>query len=377
MKFKFKHLLLPAAALGLAAAPVLTATSCSNIDHLFFTIKNDKGLEIQFCDVGASIYSMKLDDTYLTYHQKDKNQFINREAKTYFHGKTLGRVTGRFKDGKMKFNGKEYQLEVNETGYPKNNCLHGGTHSFVYKDFKHYIYEDSDAIRVAFNYFSPADEANFPEAIDAWIVYKLYKKENKLDTDLYALPTGKTVINLCTHPLFTLANSGDILDYNLIINTDTRVKYEDESNKDKNGQIPEKTESVTLRDGIFDFSGSGKKIGKDIEAAKKYDPVSGGYDHIWAFDEASAVNSRFVQLSNDKLTFKVTATTPTITGVILYANDYPLKDTKMQPDGEDDRTYAGITIEPYTYFTGSNLDPITYTPEKPFHNGYTYEWTKK
>jgi len=384
LRTKIKMLAVPAATLGLVAAPIFTATSCSkDYERLFFTVTNNTGLEVEFCDVGASIANMKLGNTYLTYHPKDRATFVDYEATPYYYGKILGRVAGRFKDGKVATDSK-IQLQVNEKSKTKNNCLHGGKDALSFKNFTHEIKTVTDGKQVIFKYTSPDGEGGFAGEVDIVATYMIYNDKNWIDTTLEATPKAKTLINLSTHSLFRLGNDGDVLDYQLTIPATQRVEYDKEAQK-ATGQIPVGLKSCADDTDYynFDHNGSGKKIGKDIYASAVYDPVSNGYDHIWYVGNIASPSDRYVNLYNPKnhINFKVTALDESVTGFILYANDYP-REGQLMSDNEFDQQYAGITIEPYTYFTNdaAGLANITYGPNEAktkFYTKYRYEFDQE
>ena len=113
----------------LLTSGISSLTSCGS-KVSFFTIKNNKDIEITFCNRGASIYSIKYKDQFVTYHPKNQSDFL---TDNFYYGRALGRVAGRIKDGKINVSDKDYQLEVNETGGAKHNTLHGGTMEFLIK----------------------------------------------------------------------------------------------------------------------------------------------------------------------------------------------------------------------------------------------------
>ena len=76
--------------LGICAisTTLVPVVSCSN-NSSFFTINNDKSLEVTFCDTGASIYSIYYKGTCITYQPENKEYFKHTEKNS---GKILGRT---------------------------------------------------------------------------------------------------------------------------------------------------------------------------------------------------------------------------------------------------------------------------------------------
>lgn len=364
-KSKLASKALAASSIALISCGVtLPATSCSkNIEDLFFTVK-EGDLQITFCDRGASIYQMKYKDDFITYHPGNKQTFLKED---YYYGKVLGRIAGRFKDGIMHFNEKDYQLEVNEKAETKNNSLHGGSNSFTNRDFKHTVYKEDDKQCIKFNYVSPANEAGYPESVDTTVIYTLGK--NSLDIDIKAIPSGPTPLNITTHPYFNLGESRNILNHELWINSNTLAAYEWEAqNQTVVGVQPIQGDEWAP----WDFS-IAKPIGQNINEAKEKDPISGGYDHIWCLNRNQTSNNPDVILSNLEKNLQLTVTADNQTnGVIMYANCYP-HDGMTINDYQTDTLYAGITIEPYKFFANNDASNLMYTPGNPFtrHINYT------
>lgn len=351
------------ALLLLSGAAIATTVGCNNNSKLFFTVKG-KDLEVTFCDRAASIYSIKYGDTVVTYHPKDYNTFL---TSGYCYGRTLGRITGRIKDGKLNVDGKEYQLEMNEVTATKNNSIHGGTNGLPSKNFTRHVIESDSAVKVTFNYFSPDGEAGYPESLNTTITYTVHKDTSKIEVAINAASSGKTPVNITTHPFFRLSNDGDIKDHVLTIPADNRAEFENEASK-KTNQVVIGTKSV---DGTaFDFR-TGKKIGKDIETAKEYDPISGGYDHIWKFNDGES--NRYINLYNDKTKINLHVDTDA-DAIIMYANCYPHENDEMNPSGKDS-LYSGISVEPYKFFTKDTVDDLMITPDKPFTRNITYTFS--
>lgn len=352
---------------------LLTGVSFSNIScerykkedylsKLFFTIKG-KDLEITFCDIAASVYSIKYKGQYITYHPKDYKTFL---TPGYWYGKTLGRITGRIKDGKLNVKDKIYQVEINETGGEgnKNNSIHGGFNGLTTRPFKHYIYENNENIQVSFNYVSPHLEAGYPETLDTWVVYTVHKNEDKFDINITATSTGITPVNITTHPFFRLGNSGDVKNHLLKIPANEMAKYEFNGNKTNHIVVDKRPITGTP----FDFSQeNGKPIGQDVEKAKEEDPVSGGYDHIWIFKDE---NSRYIELTNPDNKLKLRMDTDA-DAIIMYSNCYPHKDDEMNPSGKD-ALYSGISVEPYKFFTKDTVSDLNITPNNPFKRNISY-----
>jgi len=363
---KMRSKLFTLASFALLGGVVMGTSSCGkigskSIDDYFFTVKG-KDLEVTFCDKGAAIYSIKYKDEYMTYHPKNKEVFMKDD---YYYGKVLGRVTGRFKDGKLNIDGKDYQLEVNEVSKTKNNSLHGGTHGLATKYFNRFVSEDDYGTYVTFRYLSPDMEAGYPGDLDISLKYTIQKNVSEITLAISATTNKKTPIDITTHPYFRLGNTGTIKDHKLIIGTDKMAQYDSTGGQTVIG-VSDISES-----GPYNFNtdiGDAFTIGSRIEKAKELDPISGGYDNIWASKEGELLKD--IKLFNDKNTLKVSWIGGEANAIIMYSNCYPHINDEMNPSGKDE-LYAGISVEPYKFFSRNDLSPIMYGPNED--NGPTFE----
>ena len=95
---------------------------------LLYTLRNANGCEVQICNLGATMVSVKcpdrngaIADVILGY--KDFESYWSDPACS---GKSVGRVANRIANGRMTVDGVEYNLETNNGP----NHLHGGSHGF-------------------------------------------------------------------------------------------------------------------------------------------------------------------------------------------------------------------------------------------------------
>ncbi|MCQ3907899.1 MAG: hypothetical protein MJ219_04230 [Mycoplasmoidaceae bacterium] len=160
----------------------------------FFAVKNNKELEIEFCQLGAAVYAVKYKGKVITYHPADRKVFLTTGK---YSGKIVGRTCGRLEDGKIEVDGKTYQLQVNEPG--KGTCLHGGNDGISFKKFDYSVTDDGNSINVVFKYRSPNGEAGFPANVNFTITYVIEKEANAFTIKMLATPDAKTVLNMTTH----------------------------------------------------------------------------------------------------------------------------------------------------------------------------------
>lgn len=179
-----------------------------------FTLKNNKGMEVQLTNYGASIVSLKVpdkqgvvEDVVLGY---DNIQgYVN--GKSYF-GCVAGRYANRIAQAKFSLDGKTYSLAANNGV----NSLHGGV-----KGFDKQVWDAvQDGNSVTFTYVSADGEEGYPGKLTVTLTYRLDSNENKLQLQYGATTDQATVLNLANHSYFNLEGQGkgSILDHEIMIN---------------------------------------------------------------------------------------------------------------------------------------------------------------
>lgn len=290
--------------------------------HTFYLIKNNCGLEITLCNYGASIYLIKYKGHIVTYHEANYASFLNSNK---FTGKTLGRVAGRIKGGKLKIVNKTYQLEQNE----KKNTLHGGKHCLSFKDFTTSVSEDKCFTNVTFKYISPNLEAGFPGTVKFVVCYSIAKNKNEFRIHYLATSNTLTPVSMAPHTYWRLLGK-DVLNHKLTINGNEVTKL------DKELIILGKEKAKK----IYDFSRE-KKIGQDIKAVAKDNPRANGYDCGFILKKS---NKPQIILKNNGIKLNIKTD---MNMAIVYTN-CAAGDNKMNGYGKDIR-YGGVAIEPQMY----------------------------
>lgn len=299
----------------------------------YFTVSNNKDLEIEFCQLGAAVYAVKYKGKVITYHPQDKNVFLTTGK---YSGKIVGRTCGRLADGKIDIDGQPYQLDVNETG--KNNCLHGGKDGISFKKFNYSVTEDASAINVVFTYQSPNGESGFPGNVNFTITYVIEKAVNAFTIKMLAMPDAKTVLNMTTHIYWRLGGN-DVLDHVLYVDAGKRMIGHPERMFNM--------QEVDV-DALFDFQ-KPKKVGQDILAVAQDSPnATRGYDHAWIFNNPSQGR---ITLSYETTTLDIT-TNFSMTNIYADCWNDPIEMLTYGPD----KQYGGIAIEPQLkYMTYKDL----------------------
>lgn len=285
----------------------------------FITIKNDANLKVTLSSFGASIYSIYFDDKIMTLTHKNYDDFF---AFGQNHGKIMGRITNRIKDGILTIGNEVYQLEKNELG----NCLHSGHACFGFKKFDYHIEESNEDIKVIFHYFSIDLEGGFPGNLDINIIYTLYRENNKLLLEIKAKSDKDTKVNFTNH-LFLCLNEEDINNMTLYIDAKEYVHPLD-------NLVPNKIE---LTPDFISFY-KAKQIKNDLLKASTIAKNALGYDYHYIFCLDDIKDK--VILSTDNYELRIQTN---FSGIQIYTDNY----------GDDfafistnKKVYRGIALEP-------------------------------
>ena len=293
-------------------------------DITFTEISNDLGLRVEFCSLGASIFKIYLDKYLLTRNVKDIEDF---KRKDIYHGKTIGRVSGRIPGNKLCVKDKAFSLENNEG----ENTLHGGLSGLSNKNFIPDIHSFNDHIELSYYCFSPYLESGFPGNLKVTVKYIVFLKKNELDVEYEATSDTPTVVSLTNHSYFTLANS-NIRSLFLYVNSNEYLKMDD-------NLIPQAKETCPE---YLNFS-EVKRIITDIDNENLHTSRLNGYDHFFYFKDRD-INKVNVSLSNSKIQMDIKTD---FEGVVVYTSGWNDK-VNLYPECEN--IYNSVAIEPSDSF---------------------------
>ena len=249
-----------------------------------FTLRNEAGLEVIFCTLGASIYGIRFHDEWMTLTPKEDKDY---SLLGIYHGKTVGRAANRLKGNHIEIDGKTYALEDNQLG----NVLHGGLHPISARVFAYKTEETGDEFIVSFHTLSPTDKA--------------------------------TLCNLTNHAYFSLGEK-NLNNLSLRIPASTYIKA-----REKDLVLV----SLSPVNEALDFRKE-KPIMKDI--AKVDFGMAHGYDHGYLFDEGEHA----VTLSSPR--YRLTIESDFL-GAQIYADNY---EDGIAYFGTEDPNRRGLAIEP-------------------------------
>lgn len=280
-------------------------------------LDNEKGLVVFLSKIGASIYGIKYDDKWMTLTPKSLKDYFSDHS---YYGKTIGPVSNRVKDGIIKINDKEYQLNQNEG----TTSLHSGRNSLSFAVFDIInISENKDNITIVFKFIPHKNNRNLPGKVVYQISYTLTDKD-ELYVTLNAMSDEDTVVALTNHAYFCLGDE-DISHLSMQISSKKYIE------SDKDTLIPLKEKDIIS---CLDFNQE-KLLVKDINNPYLMEHKTKGYDHHFIFDKENKV-----LLENER--YKLVVTTD-MTGAQIYTDNYA-DDIEMFSSQKPLR--RGVAIEP-------------------------------
>lgn len=228
-----------------------------------YTLEN-KFLKVEFLNLGAIIRKIEFKDRNVVLGYEDIEKY--RENPAYL-GAIIGRTAGRIKDGILKLDDTEYQLDKNNNG----NTLHGGKNSISHRFWNIENIENG----LCFSIKSPHLDNGYPANVKIKVSYIL--NDNELLIKYFATTDSLTYLNLTNHSYFNLSGNPDNTIYEdiLKINSNYLIGINENS-------IP--CETINLDSNIFDFR-EDKKLKEFFKADNEQKTIANnGIDHPYIFN---------------------------------------------------------------------------------------------
>ena len=229
-----------------------------------YTLEN-KFLKVEFLNLGAIIKKIEFKDKNIVLGYEDIEKY--RENPAYL-GAVIGRTAGRIKDGLLKLDDTEYQLDKNNNG----NTLHGGKNSISHRFWNVENIENG----LCFSIKSSNLDNGYPANIEIKVNYIL--NNNKLLIKYFVTTDNLTYLNLTNHSYFNLSGDSDKTIYEDILKIDSNYLIGINENS-----IP--CETINLDSNIFDFR-EDKKLEEFFKADDKQKTIANnGIDHPYVFNK--------------------------------------------------------------------------------------------
>jgi len=321
-----------------------------------YTLKNQKGMEVNIMTYGGIITSLKVpnkagvsEDVVIGFNNLEQYT----KANPYF-GALIGRYGNRIAKGKFTLDGKEFSLAINNTP----NALHGGPEGFHRVIWTAEEAKGGDVATLKLKYLSKDMEEGYPGNLTVFVTYTL-KNDNSLDVLYEATTDKKTVLNLTQHSYFNLSAdfTKPILDHEIVIDADKLVPVA--ATLIPTGKLTDVTNTP------FDFRKS-KVVGKEIEANDEQLKNGLGYDHCWVLNNQDK-GDRFAASAYEPTSGRLLEVYTDQPGIQFYSGNFLDGTLPMRNGG----TYAhrtGFCLETQHYPDSPNQKDFPTTVLNPGEN---------
>ena len=323
---------------------------------VIYTMRNERGSEVQICNVGAALVSVKyadregkIDDVILGY--RDPMSYFGDGAAS---GKSVGRVANRIAGGRMTIEGVEYRLEVNNGP----NHLHGGTKGYANRLWESHV----EGNRVVFDLLSEDGDQGYPHEVNIEAIYD-FDDEDNLEITYMAKSDGTTPVNLTNHVYWNLAGeaSGTILDHELQLNASHVLEMNPV-------QIPTGV-ALTVEGTPQDFKSGFRRFGEGIEAEFNHTKDFRGYDHFFIVDGWQKNILGEVGTLRCAATGRAVEILSSQPGCMVYTGNWLSGGCPITKSGSRYEDYAGVAIECQGYPDAVNHEDF---PSILLHEGELY-----
>ena len=306
-----------------------------------YTLEN-KFLKVEFLNLGAIIKKIEFKDKNIVLGYEDIEKY--RENPAYL-GAVIGRTAGRIKDGLLKLDNTEYQLDKNNNG----NTLHGGKNSISHRFWNVQNIENG----LCFSIKSSNLDNGYPANIEIKVSYIL--NNNELFIKYFVTTDNLTYLNLTNHSYFNLSGDSDNTIYEDILKIDSNYLIGINENS-----IP--CETINLDNNIFNFK-EAKKLEEFFKADDKQKTIANnGIDHPYIFNEKIGK----LEIKNIKSGIKMSVETNN-PAVVIYTANY-LQDIGFKKHSaicfetqEVPNLYRDKNINVYPTFIDENTNYEKYT----------------
>lgn len=269
-----------------------------------YTLKNNRGMEVDIITYGATITAIRVPDRY---HEPGDVVLGFDTLEGYlgdhpYFGAMVGRFCNRVGQARFELDGRLFHLTANEGA----NQLHGGKKGFDRQLWTAYTRKTPDQVSLFLGYESSDGEEGYPGALLVEVEYTL-NDQNELGIHCRAKTDKPTHVNLTNHSYFNLNNcKGNVYRHELMIAADHVTELDQESIP--TGRI------LPVESTPYDFRLS-TEIGKRIRE------VEPGYDINYVLDmkPRELTRSAAVYDPESGRTLEVLTTLP---GIQLYTSNY-------------------------------------------------------
>ena len=289
-------------------------------NNLLFTEVRNENFIVTFCNLGASIYSIKFFGDEMLMVPKDSKDYLKDDV---YHGKTIGRTPCRFKGNTIKIDRNSYEILANDG----ENVLHGGAQGLSKKLFKTLVKENAHNTKITFKYNSKDGDGGYPGLLKVKVTYIIPNDFSKLKVKFEANTNKPTMCALSNHSYFTLGEP-------TVENLALKIKGSNYLRLNEEDLTPIAKEPIFKELNFLRF----KDIGKYLHSKKIEKGKMNGYDYYFYFNEPS--KKAQVYLRSDRYLLKIKTD---FEGVQTYTDNYADNIEWLNTDQERNRS---IALEP-------------------------------
>ncbi len=319
------------------------------------TLTNARGMQVRIISYGAGIQSVLVPDREGTFADVALGHATLQDYldQPQYLGSTVGRVANRIAGGRFRFDGKDYQVPVNNGP----NSLHGGEKGFD-KSVWEVLGTGDGPASVTLGLVSPDGDQNYPGTLTVTATYSL-ADDDALAVEYRAATDRPTLVNLSNHAYWNLAGegaAGGAMGHRLTIFADDYLPTNATA-------IP--TGEFRAVDGTpFDFR-TARIVGDRVRDADDEQIRFGrGYDHNWIVAREVALEPRLVARVEDPASGRVLELLSNQPGLQFYSGNF-LDGSSVGKSGRLYRMGDAIVLEPQLFpdtpnrpdFGSARLDP--------------------
>lgn len=319
-------------------------TSVTVIDKIqYIQAETKSGLKVVFSSLGASIFSIHFNGEIMSENPASTKDFLKPNI---YHGKTIGQIANRVKDGKVIINDVTYQITPNEGP----TALHGGPGGLSQHCFGIQRFQKDGNLTIIYSHEKPKKGGYLPGKVNYLVAYTLSDDSTSIRVDYRASSDEDTIIALTNHTFFCLGDE-NIDDLKMMIPSH-RFIHPDESLL-----IPVEERDIVP---CLDFNKK-KPLIKDIDDPYLLNSRTKGYDHSFILDKNTLL------LDNNKYSLEVETNFKTVQ---IYTDNYS-DGVKMSNSPYELR--RGVAIEPQD----SLLNREVIKKRTPYERYIIYTFKKK
>jgi len=330
------------------------------------TLTNGRGVSATVIALGASLQALwmpdkagKREDVQIGYDTLD-----GYLTKPEFFGATVGRVANRIAKGRFTFDGRTYNVPVNNGP----NSLHGGTKGFDKVLWEVTEVKSGPVASVTLRYVSPDGDMGYPGTLTTYATYSLDER-NQLKIEYRATTDRPTVVNISNHAYWNLAGVGSPRGAMGHVVTIPAQRYTptDETSIPLGRNVP-------VAGTVFDFR-KPMAIGARVRDARDPQIAYGrGYDHNWVIGDAVTPTEHLMARVVEPVSGRGYELWSNQPGLQFYSGNF-FDGTITGKKGQIYRMGDAIVMEPQLFPDAPNqprFPSVRLNPGETYRNSMTY-----